>query len=80
MGMGVFDDQICAGMPTEKACIGDSGGPLMSEERKSSGTVQFTIFGVLSRLYFDGCQQNSWPGIYTNVVNHLPWILSQIQH
>lgn len=54
-------------------CLGDSGGPLQYES--SSGSIE--IIGITS--WGRGCARPNLPGIYTNVVNYLDWIDSNME-
>lgn len=66
LGEIVADDMICAGFNVghKDACKGDSGGPMVIENR----LVGLTAWGI-------GCGQKGVPGVYTDVSYHLVWIL-----
>ncbi|XP_048487345.1 phenoloxidase-activating enzyme isoform X1 [Plutella xylostella] len=72
--------QMCAGGEKGKdSCKGDSGGPLMYENRSErSLSGYFEIVGVVSfgpRI----CGQEKIPGVYTKVSEYLSWIRSNIK-
>lgn len=59
---------ICtANEPGTGACVGDSGGPLASND---------TLIGIMS--WSIGCARN-FPDIHTNVYRQLKWINKQIK-
>ncbi|XP_065338022.1 trypsin-1-like [Cloeon dipterum] len=66
---GVPSDQICAGVLEGgiDSCQGDSGGPLFLA---GGGAV----VGVAS--WGNGCANPFFPGVYTDVAQHLDWIRS----
>ena len=70
---GHFDPftHLCAGarIAGQDSCNGDSGGPLVS--RKGPDAPWYQI-GVVS-FGSNSCRVRA-PGVYTNVVNFLPWI------
>jgi Trypsin len=66
----VTPNMICAGYNNANegdACGGDSGGPLIVPV---DGT--FKLAGVVS--WGDGCSRAGLYGLYTRLVNYLPWI------
>ncbi|XP_066297660.1 mannan-binding lectin serine protease 1-like isoform X2 [Branchiostoma lanceolatum] len=67
----VTSDMICAGFQEggKDACRGDSGGPLAFFERTEEKWVQG---GVVSWGW--GCGRKNRYGVYTNVIQYLPWI------
>lgn len=71
--------QICAGGQRGKdSCRGDSGGPLMAVERVADGTGKWAAVGVVS-FGPSPCGMQGWPGIYTKVIDFVPWILSKLR-
>nr|XP_034178036.1 CLIP domain-containing serine protease 2-like [Osmia lignaria] len=71
--------QICAGgVEGEDSCSGDSGGPLMSEEKGSDGIGRWTAVGVVS-FGPSPCGFPDWPAVYTRVIDFIPWILSKLE-
>lgn len=71
--------QICAGGQKGKdSCRGDSGGPLMAVERYPDGTGKWATVGVVS-FGPSPCGMQGWPGVYTRVIDFVPWILSKLK-
>ncbi|KMQ96720.1 serine protease easter [Lasius niger] len=71
--------QICAGGQKGKdSCRGDSGGPLMAVERIADGTGRWAAVGVVS-FGPSPCGMQNWPGVYTRVVDFVPWIVSKLR-
>ncbi|XP_067117644.1 hepatocyte growth factor activator isoform X2 [Osmerus mordax] len=66
-GNHVTSNMICAGANCKDACQGDSGGPLACVK----DGVSF-LYGIIS--WGDGCGRTDKPGVYTKVVNYIPWI------
>ncbi|XP_042218735.1 cationic trypsin-like, partial [Homarus americanus] len=67
-------NHICAGYKrgSTDTCSGDSGGPLICEDEEGIWSVHgVTSFGV-------GCGDEGSYGVYTKVVNYLPWIKQTI--
>lgn len=63
-------NSVCAMSPGKDACTGDSGGPLFEEN--SNGKI--TLVGIIA-FGFD-CASNYYPGVYSRISSHLPWINS----
>ena len=81
-GIRLSSNQFCGGAKlTEKPCIGDEGGPLMGIEERSGQKKLVTAFGILSMTHstIGSCDRSSWPGVYTKVLDYMPWILNEIK-
>uniref|UniRef100_A0A182SY69 Peptidase S1 domain-containing protein n=1 Tax=Anopheles maculatus TaxID=74869 RepID=A0A182SY69_9DIPT len=68
--LGVPDGTFCAGSfdGGVDACQGDSGGPLVCDG---------TLYGVVSFGW--GCGRSHFPGVYTDVFVHRPWIETALE-
>ncbi|XP_008851827.1 coagulation factor XI isoform X1 [Nannospalax galili] len=73
-GHKITSKMICAGYKEggKDACKGDSGGPLSCKHNEVWHLVGITSWG-------EGCGQKERPGIYTNVVKYVDWILEKTQ-
>ncbi|CAK9822833.1 CLIP domain-containing serine protease HP8 [Anthophora retusa] len=79
VGMTLGYGQICAGgQKGMDSCRGDSGGPLMGVERTRDGNGRWTVVGVVS-LGPANCGMAGWPGVYTRVIDFVPWIVSKMR-
>ncbi|XP_027455018.1 coagulation factor XI isoform X4 [Zalophus californianus] len=70
----ISSKMICAGYKEggKDACKGDSGGPLSCKHNEVWHLVGITSWG-------EGCGQRERPGVYTNVVKYVDWILEKTQ-
>ncbi|KAM4837275.1 coagulation factor XI isoform 2-T2 [Thomomys bottae] len=73
-GHKITNKMICAGYKDggKDACKGDSGGPLSCKHNEVWHLVGITSWG-------EGCGQKERPGIYTNVIKYVDWILEKTQ-
>ncbi len=65
--------QLCAGYAEGQidTCAGDSGGPLYIVENGRTIQMGITSFG-------NGCGQENFYGIYTNVSHFIPWLSNYV--
>lgn len=74
----IWHKQLCAGgSKTTDACSGDSGGPLQAPT-PFKDDVKSVQFGIVS-FGLRGCAIEGVPGVYTNVVYYMDWILNIIR-
>ncbi|NP_001155077.1 serine protease 16 precursor [Nasonia vitripennis] len=78
-GVSLGEGQICAGgVKGRDSCRGDSGGPLMQQDRLPDGTLRWSEAGVVS-FGPSPCGMEGWPGVYTKVYDYMPWIISKLR-
>ncbi|XP_053998004.1 CLIP domain-containing serine protease B4-like [Hylaeus anthracinus] len=74
----IWHKHICAGgRRGMNSCGGDSGGPLQSPNFYNN-KVKYIQYGIVS-VGFKRCDTEGVPGIYTNVVYYMDWILDTIR-
>ncbi|KAB0800606.1 hypothetical protein PPYR_06346 [Photinus pyralis] len=72
------EGQICAGgVKGKDSCTGDSGGPLMYVNQTEFDQIYF-ITGIVS-FGPSNCGLQDWPGVYTKVVDYIPWIINKLK-
>lgn len=72
-GLHVVPDQhqqLCADAGAMDSCTGDSGGPLMTIDRKTNRWYQVAIVSYGSNR----CGVSEWPNVNTMVSYYLDWI------
>ncbi|KAF5289867.1 hypothetical protein FQR65_LT02001 [Abscondita terminalis] len=69
--------QLCAGgVQGKDSCRGDSGGPLMALFYNNN-LYSWYVTGVVS-FGPSPCGIEGWPGIYTKVIEYVPWIIKNL--
>lgn len=70
----LFGEMICAGHQdgNQDACLGDSGGPLITKVKD-----RYTLIGITSAGF--GCGVDHQPGIYHNVQLTTKWVKEVIK-
>lgn len=75
----IWYKQICAGGKSGKdSCQGDSGGPLQAPSVFEDGNLKYVQYGLVS-FGPQNCGTEGAPGVYTNVVYYMDWILDTIR-
>ncbi|KAK9306053.1 hypothetical protein QLX08_003116 [Tetragonisca angustula] len=78
-GVMLGHGQICAGGQKDKdSCKGDSGGPLMTMKRNRDSSGKWIVVGVVSFGPLP-CGMLGMPGVYTRVIDFVPWILDKMR-
>ncbi|XP_066489000.1 coagulation factor XI-like [Tiliqua scincoides] len=69
----ISDLMLCAGYTEggRDACKGDSGGPLSCKHQDTWYLVGVTSWG-------EGCARQRKPGVYANIIDHVDFILDQV--
>ena len=66
----ITSNMQCASTDDGKGvCFGDSGGPLVCKQGD-----KWLQYGISSFVYRYNCIQPSYPNVFANVANLLPWI------
>nr|XP_053639730.1 venom serine protease-like [Cherax quadricarinatus] len=68
----ITDNMICAAALNKDSCFDDSGGPLMTKVGQHWQVVGIVSFGPST------CGNPKVSGVYTKIINYLPWIISKI--
>lgn len=78
LNIDVLGNQLCAGGEDGKdSCNGDSGGPLQFPQ-VSNGWPQYFQYGLVS--YGPTlCGRPGIPGVYTEIVHYMDWILDTME-
>ncbi|XP_015439901.1 PREDICTED: serine protease easter-like [Dufourea novaeangliae] len=74
----IWYKQMCAGgKKGMDSCSGDSGGPLQSLSFFNN-TVKYVQYGIVS-FGLMNCGTGGVPGVYTNVIYYMDWILNTVR-
>jgi len=71
---GIMKHMLCASLPFQDSCSGDSGGPLF----RCPPGGQCTQVGIVS--WGIGCAKEKYPGVYTRVTSMQNWIDKIVQN
>lgn len=74
-GIHLSKSQLCAGGGKRDSCKGDSGGPLMYEDRTDPSETRWYAVGVIS-FGSSPCAKIGVPAVYTKIEPYLDWINS----
>jgi len=74
------DDFICANAVSKGSCNGDSGGPLIWQDKKSSSDADmgYRLAGVVSFGNSAQCAYDLYSDVYTQVSSNNDWIKAEI--
>lgn len=79
LNVRIESKQVCAGGEQGlDSCNGDSGGPLMAQDRSDSKNPIQYLVGIVS-FGPRQCGTRGWPGVYTRVSAFTDWILSKMR-
>ncbi|XP_018405715.1 PREDICTED: serine protease easter-like [Cyphomyrmex costatus] len=74
----IWYKQLCAGgQMNVDSCLGDSGGPLQAASIYNGRSVRIVQYGVVS-YGLKQCGTEGFPGVYTNIVYYMDWILNTL--
>ncbi|WP_017223387.1 trypsin-like serine protease [Moritella dasanensis] len=77
---GVESNFICANAYERGSCNGDSGGPLIWQDKSAASDNDrgYRLAGVVSFGHLDQCANYLYPDVYTEVNNYSEWIKTEI--
>lgn len=77
---GIESKFICAHAYERGSCNGDSGGPLIWQDKsaQSNNDRGYRLAGVVSFGHLDGCANYLYPDVYTEVSTYNDWIIAKI--
>ncbi|QFI37621.1 serine protease [Moritella marina ATCC 15381] len=72
---------ICANAFNRGSCNGDSGGPLIWQDKNaiSDRDLGYRLAGVVSFGHADQCAKNNTPDVYTEVSTYRKWLVDTIE-
>jgi secreted trypsin-like serine protease len=74
--ISIANSMICAASLGKDACMGDSGGPLLTQVTDAQQRKRFKIVGIVS--WGIGCARANRPGVYTRISSYSNFIKSGI--
>ena len=79
---GFASSFICANSFNKGSCSGDSGGPLIWQDKsaRSDNDLGYRLAGVVSFGNSQQCALNSLPDVYTEVSSFYGWIVDEINN
>lgn len=71
---------ICANAINRGSCNGDSGGPLIWQDKSATSNrdLGYRLAGVVSFGHADQCAKNDTPDVYTEVSTYRKWLVDTI--
>lgn len=71
---------ICANAINRGSCNGDSGGPLIWQDKSATSDrdLGYRLAGVVSFGHADQCAKNDTPDVYTEVSTYRQWLVDTI--
>jgi len=72
---------ICANALNRGSCNGDSGGPLIWQDKSATSDrdLGYRLAGVVSFGHVEQCAKNDVPDVYTEVSTYRQWLVNEIE-
>jgi len=76
----IADSKLCAGDRNDAgACLGDSGGALVTLEQADDNRYRYHLIGIVSSGYSKCHTIKGYPDLYTRVTHFDQWIRDNIK-